>query len=160
MTVQPIESNEGWVVQIDKRFLITALAVIAGCANSTETKRATSELDVNRQRWADQKLSRYEFTFNRTCFCVPLTPVRISVRDGIVIGVTEIASGRSLPAAGFLTVDSLFALIDHGIANHYAEMRVTYDSALGYPKQIYSDGSMQIADDEITYTVKDLVSVK
>ena len=147
-------------MQIDKRFLIAALAVIAGCANSTETTRGTSELDVNRQRWADQKLSRYDFTFNRTCFCVPIGALRISVRDGVVVGVTDIASGRSLPSSGFLTVDSLFAIIDHGITNHYAEMRVTYDSALGYPKEIYSDGSHDIADDEITYSVKDLVSVK
>lgn len=147
-------------MQIDQRFLIAALAVIAGCSSSTGTNGGTSELDLNRQRWADQKLARYEFTYNRSCFCAPITPLRVSVRDGVVVGVTVIATGASISPSGIPTVDSLFALIDRGITNHYAQMRVTYDSALGYPREIYSDGSVQIADDEITYTIRDLVSVK
>ena len=145
-------------MRVNKRFLIAALASVAACHTSTETPGGSSDLDVNRQRWADQKLSGYEFTYNRLCFCVPTGPVRVSVRDGVVVGVTDIASGRTLDPRGFLTVDSLFTIISHGIANHYAAMRVTYDSTMGYPREIYSDSSLQIADDEVTYTVKDLVS--
>ena len=82
------------------------------------------------------------------------------VNEPLEIRLTIIATGGSVDPHGALTVDSLFAIIERGIAGHYAEMRVTYDPVMGFPTQIYSDASHQIADDEITYEVKDLVRLK
>jgi hypothetical protein len=54
------------------------------------------------------------------------------------------------------TVDALFAFIDRAIAGHAATIDVTYDPLLGYPTQIVYDGSVNIADDELTVTISDV----
>jgi hypothetical protein len=145
-------------MRINKIFLIAALIPLAAaCHSPTALERATSDLDANRQRWAAQKLSSYQFTFDKYCFCAVGGPVRVSVKDGVVVGVTRIATGEVVDTRYIPTVDSLFAFIEREIADHSDVLRVTYDPSRGFPTEIYSDGSYQIADDEVTYTTKDLV---
>jgi hypothetical protein len=148
-------------VPVYKRFLIAASVLFGlACHSATESSGASSDLERNRQRWAGQNISRYEFTYDRLCFCVPVGPMRVTVRDGKVVAATIIATGESVDVRDVLTVDELFALIERGIKSHYSELRVKYDASLGYPTEIYSDQSYQIADDETTYTVAALVAVK
>ena len=146
-------------MRVHKTFLIAALAAVAACHSPTETDRASSDLEASRNRWAAQHLSRYDFTFEQFCFCALPGPLRVSVRDGTVVSATVISTGTSVDTQYIPTVDGLFALIERGITSHVAVLRVTYDPTRGFPVEIYSDGSPHIADDEVTYTVKDLVGV-
>jgi hypothetical protein len=150
--------SEDAFMRIDKNFLIAVVLVMAAaCHAPTELERATSDLAASRQRWAAQGLSTYQFTFDKNCFCDVRGPVRVSVKDGVVVGAMRIATGEVVDTRNIPTVDSLFAFVERGISSRSDVLRVTYDPLCGFPTEIYSDGSYQIADDEITYTTKDLV---
>jgi hypothetical protein len=69
------------------------------------------------------------------------------------------SNGQAVTASGARTINALFDLIEAAIARPNDELRVTYDTDLGFPREIYSDGSFRIADDEVTYTASDVAAL-
>jgi hypothetical protein len=53
-----------------------------------------------------------------------------------------------------LTIDDLFALVDHALSRGADSLSVIYDSELGYPEYVSIDFSEQAVDDEIRFQAK------
>lgn len=138
--------------------LVGTLALASGCADLLSPGSQRSQLDTSRQKWQARGYMQYQFTLNALCFCAINGPVRIEVRNDSIITVTQISNGKALDAKYLPTINKLFDFVDRGIAEHAATLRVTYDPTLGFPTEIVYDGSANVADDEVTYTVQDVVA--
>ena len=115
------------------------------------------ELDDAKARWEAAGLDAYRMTLQRSCFCPEdyRGPFDVTVRDGAVATVRF--NGASLDADRAVTVDDLFALIEDAYKRNAASVDVAFDPDLGYPTSVGIDYSTQMADEEMAYTVADLV---
>ena len=134
---------------------LLVFSALAGCSDLFSPS-AKSRLDENRDKWRAQGLTTYTFTLSQFCFCGINGPVRVFVSNGAVINATQISNGQALDTRFASSIESLFDFIERGIAKHSVVLEVTYDPARGFPTQIVSDGSKNIADDEVTYQVSDV----
>ena len=131
------------------------LVALAGCTDLFGPS-AKSRLNENRDKWRAQGLTSYSFTLRAACFCAINGPVRVVVSNNTVATATLVQTGQPIDTRNVSTIEALFDFIEHGIANHYAVLDVTYDPARGYPTKIVSDGSKFADDDEVTYDVSDV----
>ncbi len=51
-----------------------------------------------------------------------------------------------------MTVDEAFAIIQKAITDKVDKLTVSYDKKMGYPKKVFIDQSIQMADEERSYT--------
>ncbi len=120
-------------------------------------------VQAQKKRWADSGLSTYQYTYQRTCFCVRdwTRPVVIDVANDriarIVYADDEAPVGPTYWKS-YQTVDELFALIDSALVRDAAQVTVQFDEALGYPSQLYIDEDLGIADEELGITASDVRS--
>ena len=142
--------------------LILALVVAtaaAACSSSTEP----SDLSDNREKWRETGIASYDIRFRLICFCVLETtePVILQVRNRAIVAVTRVSDGRPVDPSEwrgrYYTVDEMFALISEARARGADEVRVAYDSGLGYPTEVYIDQSFGIADEERHFELSGLV---
>jgi hypothetical protein len=118
---------------------------------------ADAELDGARMRWAAAELRGYEYGYHKFCECHRDSPpeTTVTVRDGKVVGVRHrpVGSATEVPAADknldyYWTVDGLFALIASA-QQRGVEVRAQYDSALGYPREVFIDYDSDFIGDEL-----------
>ncbi|MEO0559888.1 MAG: DUF6174 domain-containing protein [Bacteroidota bacterium] len=108
-------------------------------------------------QWAEANVEAYEMTITRTCFCPPewRGPYTVTVEEGtvtsFVIEDQPIAQGE--PPA----VEGLFELLETAYAEGAARVDVTYHEEWGYPTSLYIDKEEMMADEEIGYTVSELI---
>jgi hypothetical protein len=133
------------------------VAALAASLVAVPAAAQTDELAANRALWQDAAPDAYRYGYNKYCECHAEMPPEtvVEVRDGAVAGVHHVHpdSSREVPArAGSLdyywTVDDLFALLESAFARN-AVVRVRYDSALGYPVQLYVDYDRDLVGDEL-----------
>jgi hypothetical protein len=136
---------------------IVVIAALAACSDLF-SPGAKTQLKENRDKWRAQGMTSYTFTLRQSCFCAITGPVRVSFSNGSVIRATQNSNGQTIDTRFVSTIESLIDFIERGIENHYATLEVTYDPTLGYPAVIVSDGSRNVADDEVTYEVSDVRS--
>jgi hypothetical protein len=105
------------------------------------------QLDRARMRWKAAHVRSYSFAISVSCFCPPSKPVTIVVRNGRPSAATP----QNL--ADVATVPRLFRTIQRAIDRKVARIVVTYGRR-GVPSSIAIDVSFQIADEEVTYTIK------
>jgi hypothetical protein len=123
---------------------------------------ALDELARNRERWRSQRIADYQVRFRLICFCVLETtePVILTVRRGSLVSVTRVSDGRPVDptqwTGRYYTVDEMFALIAEAEARGADEVRVTYDAALGYPREVFLDEDQRLADEERTFELSAL----
>jgi Family of unknown function (DUF6174) len=132
-------------------------ALLSGCRDATAPDARQSELDANRQKWSERGYSNYTFTLRMDCFCAINGPVSVLVVADSARQVTLQSTGATIDAPWIPTVKKLFDVIDQDIARHAAVLRVTYEPTLGYPSLIVSDPIANAVDDEVTYTVTNVV---
>ncbi len=119
-------------------------------------------LKENRQLWRSQHLQNYEFIYEQQCFCLPPanTPLKVSIKDDKIIKVVNLTSNQEITDLNFpKTIEQLFDIIDEAIKRHADEILVTYDSSLGYPNTVAIDYQKILADEEVSYTVKNLIKL-
>lgn len=104
--------------------------------------------------------SDYTFELTVTCFCMGAgVPIEVTVADAEVVGAVYglddtgrggVKAGDPADQAFWLSIDDVIAK-----ANDTQAATVTVDWPAGqdYPTSVYVDGSEQIADDEVGYTV-------
>jgi hypothetical protein len=102
----------------------------------------------------------YRVTFEINCFCPveTLRPVRLTVRDGAISGVTRLSDGTGVPPAewqAYRTVDSLFAAIGAGLSRGAQRVAVEYGGRCGYPHDVLIDDQMA-ADAFVGFRLSDL----
>lgn len=135
--------------------LLGALA----CSDSFAPER--DDLGEARARWEAEGPVDYRYEYRRVCFCFPLHGL-VEVRAGEVVAATDLESGAEVPPeelASFPTVDELFATLEEWIARRPHEMRVTYDSELGYPRSAFFDFQFNVADEEQGFDATGLEAV-
>ena len=112
----------------------------------------------NRAVWRDAGYNdgRYAVEQERRCECAP--PYRATAFIG-ANGVDSVAVPASEPdgdaAEWAQTVEEAFALVGQAILESSA-LEVEYDPSLGYPTRIDIDWDVDVADEEVTWTLSDL----
>jgi hypothetical protein len=79
--------------------------------------------------------------------------VRVTVKDGVITGVTELASEVARDPETFRTIDGLFDLVQDAYARDAHEVQVEFDPGRGYPTRIWIDYVQMMADEEVGFTL-------
>ena len=127
------------------------------CVKNTEVL-PEEELSVEEQKWRDQNLKSYEFTLQINCFCIReyTLPKRVVVQNNEVVQVDG-TPYEELNDSAIQTIDGYFDFIRETRKQNPDEEEITYDTNLGYPTYIFFDISYQMADEEIRYTISELI---
>ena len=133
------------------------IGALVACSNDQMSPFwASLTLDKAWARWNSAGLSNYRFRSSVSCFCLDqyTRPMRVTVRQGQVTEVVDIATGTARPLAYRQPVDSIFALIRTEIAERPERLQVTYDHSLGFPRRLTygireTDGGGDITIDSV-----------
>ena len=79
--------------------------------------------------------------------------VRVTVQDGVITGVTELASEVAHDPELFRTIDGLFDLVQDAYDQSAHEVQVDFDPGRGYPTRIWIDYVEMMADEEMGFTL-------
>jgi len=146
-------------------FLLSAFILLSLLTAVSCTSSVPQELTNSERLWKDQRLSNYDFTLQRDCFCPEdwRGPVNIRVRNGAAISITYASSGLAVTEGKFNdadTIDKLFTMLKDaytgkGDFEQKADtVNVTYHAQMGYPTTFFIDVSQTIADEESTKLIK------
>ena len=147
-----------------KLILLTLIVILTACSVAAPT-----EFEKNRQTWQDSGIAHYRFSLNIGCFCAfrNQMPITVEVQNGDVISMTypdgtlvAEADPNYVTFLRYSTIDRVFAELEAGLAGDAEEITVTYDSAYGFPSDIYFDYIKAAADDELSLTVSNFETLK
>ena len=137
--------------------LVLVLLVLAACGDGYLVgTRFDATLRWARARWANAHVDSYAITVHRLCFCTLVEPVRVTVRDGVVVSRVIVATGAALPAQlvpYYPDVPGLFAVIDQARASA-DDLETQFDENYGFPSTIDIDWNENAVDDEVTYRME------
>ena len=130
--------------------------VVAAVVWPAASASADPELDAARARWQKAALASYEYGYHKFCECHRESPPEtvVTVADDAVTKVRHRPAGSTVevPALDrieyYWTVEGLFDLIGSALERG-VEVRVDYDPALGYPREIYIDYDADFIGDEL-----------
>ncbi|HEX2202365.1 MAG TPA: DUF6174 domain-containing protein [Longimicrobium sp.] len=116
------------------------------------------ELRRARDAWERAGIESYRYELARSCFCggEAMGPVTIEVRDGAPVAVVYTETGQPAEARffdRFDTVEELYDYVERAIQDEAHDLEAEYDDERGYPTRINNEGSANIADDEVVYTI-------
>ena len=121
-----------------------------------------SELGLvqSRMLWENQGIGDYDAAVERVCECRAAGgPVMVVVRSGAVT-ILDPDSGEPVDTSvvgGYPTVDGLFDILQNAFDRNADEIRVLYDTGLGYPLEFHIDFYADAIDEELGYVVSSLV---
>ena len=121
-----------------------------------------NELATARAAWEGCGYASYSFVLQYLCFCPEemAGPARIAVIDGVIDGATYVSTGEPVDANfAVRDVPALFELIDEAIRRPADQITVTWDETCGYPTQAYLDYELDADDEELGFSVTDLVAL-
>ena len=145
------------------RFQIIPLILIFlnfSCVKNTEIL-PEDDLSVEEKKWRSQNLEDYEFTLQISCFCVLeyTYPKRVVVKNNEVFQVNETPI-EEINDPSIRTIDGYFSFIRETRKEKPDEEEITFDPEMGYPTTIFFDISYMIADEEIRYSISNLIALK
>ncbi|TXH69779.1 MAG: hypothetical protein E6Q85_08310 [Thiothrix sp.] len=121
------------------------------------------DLIDSRAKWdaATSDAQSVSYTAQNSCFCPPdyTRPMNITEQNGKIIDATYADTGEAVPSYirdGLLTMDERFEQLEQAYLSGADRIDVSYDARLGYPSSVYVDQSFMMADEELSYTIKDL----
>jgi len=140
-----------------KLILLTLIVILTACSYGAPT-----ELEKNRQTWQDSGITHYRYSLNIGCFCAfrNQMPITVEVQKGEIVSMTY-PDGTLVAKTDpnyetfskHATIDRIFSELEAGLAGGAEQVTVTYDSAKGFPNNIYFDYIKAAADDELSITV-------
>jgi hypothetical protein len=140
-------------------WLLLLTLLLAACDSPTAPNELDQLADA-RARWQTQGSDSYSYELTRECFCVLSgRRVTVTVEHGAVVAAEYVDSKNPVEAAllSYLqTVPDLFDLIEDVLIRKVASFMASYDPNYGYPTHVEIDYSATAADDEITFTARDL----
>ena len=115
------------------------------------------ELDTARELWESNGIISYDYNFTRFCRCLPDTsgPFAIEVRNCTIDSVSLIADGmQNLSTTDQVpTIDDLFMELQQILDYCPFSYNVSFDEELGYPVEAYIDRDINVADEEVSFSV-------
>tara|TARA_R110000868_G_scaffold408293_7_gene691067 strand:- start:15216 stop:15719 length:504 start_codon:yes stop_codon:yes gene_type:complete len=154
-----------------KIFITTILlsVMIHGCTNDGVSRDEIKKLAKAEKTWGSNKTSNYAYNYLQSCFCPYFGELKVVVQADTVFAVLDpvtledatIVQGEEevkmidLYTDYFITIDKLFEKLKEASLNAY-EMKGTYDSETGYPRNVFIDYIEDGVDDEITYQLGSL----
>lgn len=138
--------------------LLVVVGSLSACNNNSGS--VLEALNENRAIWEAQNVSTYSFTFSHNCNCLDevTAPREALVENDVVTSQVQRDGYKRLRTEDFQawTVNELFELI--ALEESRADsLNVEYHELYGYPTFIQVDRDKQIADDEYTITVTNMV---
>ena len=131
---------------------LSAVLLLAACGSDSPTA-PVNHLGEQRALWASQDLTNYTFDVTKVCYWLCMGDVRVTVKDGVITGVTELASEVARDPDTFRTINGLFDLVQDAYNRNAHEVQVEFDPSRGYPTQIWIDYVRMIADEEMGFTL-------
>ena len=132
------------------RLRLMTLLVLVACASPTTPK---NDLAYYRTLWESQRLTDYRFDVSKVCYCQFVGDVRVTVINGVITGVTEIASEVARDPDGYPTIDGFFDLVQDAYDRDAYEVQVEFDPDRGYPTRIWIDYVEMMMDEEMGFTL-------
>jgi Family of unknown function (DUF6174) len=139
--------------------LITAITIsclVAGCGGEDARNTPPPGYIQAKQTWETGGILNYHFTISQSCYCVSEGPINVVVRGGTLTAATYVNTGLPVGDDRFTrlpTLSGLFALADSGYSQNAASIRFTVNAALGYLEYLYIDYFVDLADEELSYTI-------
>ena len=147
-----------------KLIFLTLIVFLTAC-----TFGASTDLEKNRQTWQDSGITHYRFSLNIGCFCAfrDQMPITVEVENGEIVSMAY-PDGTLIAATDpnyeifsrHATIERIFSELEAGLAGGADEVTVTYDSAHGFPSEIYFDYIKAAMDDELSLTVSNFEVLK
>ena len=141
-------------------FVGILLASVLACNNAEPDPmlaRAQVELDKHRTLWEQTRPNTYTYEYNVVCECSDNlgATVKVTITNGDVESAAY-ADPRATPWLSgvdrYLTIDSLFDVIQDAITGEADQLIVSYNSEFGYPANIAIDNNVTAIDDEYYLT--------
>ena len=140
-----------------KLILLALIVILTACSFGAPT-----ELEKNRQAWQDSGITHYRYSLNIGCFCAfrNQMPIAVEVQNGEIVSMTY-PDGTLVAKTDpnyetfskHATIDRIFSDLEAGLDGGAEQVTVTYDSAKGFPNNMYFDYIKAAADDELSITV-------
>ena len=134
------------------------------CTNQVanfDVRNALFDLKNTRRKFRD--LQDYDMRIKRDCFCYGewIDPFNVTVRGGLIVNATNDKTKMEVSASDYSlpTIADLFQKIETACNEPYADLTVVYHSDMGYPTYTWFNENKCIVDEEIGYTVTDLVDM-
>ena len=145
--------------------LLAAAFAASGCSDKIDPLGPGSlsgRLDANWDVWQAWTDPDYAFDFRWDCFCLAelTAPVRVQVVDHAVTAVTYLDDGTPVDPdylAVFPTIAQLFLTVEQAIDDDADVILVEFHAEHGYPTSASLDYDAQAADDELAFTVDNVV---
>lgn len=166
--------------------LIVLVALLPACGDSspntmpTPTASATSTgtptpspsptpaadpaalLMENRALWNHVGAIRYRMIERVTCYCLFDHPhlVAIEVLNGQIVVIRDVWTGAEVinPTQGaYRTVDEIFDLLEEAISSQADRIAVEYSPFVGAPIDAYVDYDLTLADEEMGFSISEMI---
>lgn len=135
---------------------------VASCDSQGPGIAFLEELSRSRARWSSVGPSDYTYAVERHCFCgFAVTPVRVTVSDGVVTERRFVESGELIPAeidVLFPSVDGLFEVLFDAVERDAYSIKATFDPDTGVPLVIAIDYEFNVSDEELGFLVTEVPS--
>lgn len=130
--------------------IIFILFSLVGCKEQTNEPEPV--YGTNYELWRSYNIHNYTIEQVRLCFCgYAGERMKITVHSDTLSSVIKLSDSTVLPqesAQYYLSIDSLFGLIEHGA---YDSIDVSYNTKYGYPEKVNVDPQLQEVDGGIIY---------
>ena len=135
---------------------LSFLICLTGCVKSNPDLIQIIKGDPASQLalWKKKGISNYEMTMKISCYCIQgrVGPHHIVVENDKIKTVNDLPYD-STKTGPILTINELFDFIIISLAKNPYQHSLDYNAIFHYPKNIYFDFNVQIADEEVSYEI-------
>jgi hypothetical protein len=147
------------------RSIAVALVALTACTGGTSVPEKTPEeieLDGARTMFQQNMPADYSFHWRESCECTQETAAEmlITVTNGSISSAIYVETEQAVPAgvrSRLVTIDGVFDKIQDAIDEDAHAITIEYDTELGFPKSVAIDYDAQVADEELSLTISDVV---
>ena len=141
--------------------ILLIVLALSGCGLIGNGSSGGSDLEVQKRIWKNYSTGSYSFTLTRSCFCMYAGEFEITVRLNQIVEIVPPSWWTQGPIPQedyqyFQTVDDLFTTLENAYRDGADSLQVEYADD-GYPTDVTIDYWKQAVDDEIFYSVRNLV---